>query len=99
MIIPLSGFPDENFSLSLNNTLYQFNVKYNGRFDYWSLSMFENDVPLFEGVKLVQGVNLTELYLLDIGGYLTITSISGDDSDPTRDDLGKDKVLNFVPFI
>lgn len=99
MIIPIEGVPDEKFSISLNNSLYQFRIQYNERFDFWIFSMFLNDVPLFEGLRMVQGIKMTEQYNLDIGGYFEILSISGDPADPTRDDLGNDKVLNFVPTV
>ena len=99
MIIPVAGIPDETFTLSLANKLYKFRFQYNARFDYWIFSMYLNEVPLFEGLKIVQCVHLGEQYNLDIGGFLEITSVSGDDADPTRDDFGKDKLLNYVTTV
>jgi hypothetical protein len=99
MIIPISGFPDEQFNISINNKLYTFRFQYNERFDFWVFSLSLNEVVIFEGLKMVQGVNLGELYLLDIGGVFQVRSISGDLSDPTRNDLGTDKRLFYVTAV
>ena len=101
MIVPVEGIPDETFFLSLSNQLFKFRVQYIARFDYWIFSMYLNDVPLFEGLKIVQCEELSAQYLLDIGGFFEVRSTSGDEADPTRNDfgIGKDKQLFYVSTV
>ena len=94
-IIPVTGAPIENFNLVLKQKLYTFKIMFNARFNFWTLSLYVNQAPLFESFKLVQGVNIGEIFNIDIGGKLYIESISNDLSDPTRNDFGKDKQLIY----
>jgi hypothetical protein len=94
-VIPILGVPLERFNVNLNGTLYTFFIAYNARGGFWTISLLVNDVPLFEGFKAVQGVDIGGLYNLNIGGRLYIESITDDLSDPTRDNFGNDMRLIY----
>jgi hypothetical protein len=94
-VINITGDPIENFNININSKLYAFELMYNARFDFWTLSLSEGITPIFKAFKVVQGVDIGGIFNLDINGRLYIESISGDLSDPTSNDLGKDKRLIY----
>lgn len=94
-IINITGDPIENFNININSKLYAFEIMYNARFDFWTLSLSEGITPIFKAFKLVQGVDIGGIFNLDINGRLYIEGISGDLSDPVRGDLGNNKRLIY----
>jgi hypothetical protein len=98
-VIELSGAVLERFNVNIERTLYTFFIQYNARYSFWTLSLYINDVPLFEGFKIVQGVNIGDIFHLPFSGKLYIESITNKKTDPTRDDLGVDQQLIYDDLI
>lgn len=94
-VIPIAGVPIERFNININRTLYTFFLYYNARFDFWVVSLSINDISLFDSFKIVQGVDIGGIFNIDIGGRLFIDSVTENLDDPTRNDLGTDKLLIY----
>ena len=99
VLIPNSGHPNEKFNTTLNGVLYQLSFVYNFRYEFWEFTVKKDSISLFERIKVVQGVNLGELYDSEtkLEGKFYIGSIAGDESDPSLNDFGKgrDKRLYY----
>ena len=82
--IPIQGF------------VYRFRYRYNARFDYWSLAIYNTqDVPLIESAKIVLNYNIIGQYV-DRGlpkGKIIATRVSGTSQKITRDELLSGEVL------
>lgn len=98
-IISVTNDPIQIFNVNIDRILYTFKILYNARFDFWTLSLFKNDDPIFISFKLIQGVNIGEIFNPEFQGVLYIDSVSGDDSDPTLSDFGGDKRLIYDDLI
>jgi len=82
----------------LNDISYVFNLEWNSRFEYWSLSVMDvNETPIVSGIKLVYGIDLFAQFpanglpagnlILNGGDYLRIA----------EKELGDTVELLFVP--
>ena len=43
------------FEMTLANELFRFKVNYNEEFDYFTIDLFKDDIPLIYGEKIVYG--------------------------------------------
>lgn len=43
------------FEMTLANELFRFRVNYNEEFDYFTIDLFKDDIPLIYGEKIVYG--------------------------------------------
>lgn len=54
--------PEQSFASSINDVLYNFVIKYNSRYDYWSMAISTDGAVLAAGVKLVTKTDLLKQY-------------------------------------
>jgi hypothetical protein len=81
--LPLTNNPEELFSVSILETVYNFRQLWNTNYEFWTLDILEaDDNPLVYGVKLVTGSYLLEQY-----PQIPFDLISEADDDPSRDNL------------
>jgi hypothetical protein len=78
----LTTNPEENFSVSIFDLLYNFRQLWNTK-GFWTL-----DIKDADGNILVLGVKLvTQLNLLNLYPQVPFDLYSSNDNDPTRNDL------------
>jgi len=97
-IIPIAGVPNENFRLTLDNKEYRFSFYYNFTFRFWVMSLGFGSETIFQNVKVVQGINIGDIYNPSrtlFKGVFYISSLSGSQADPTFDNFGKDMRLIY----
>ena len=82
MYLPLTNNPEEKFSVSINDTLYNFRQLWS-EYGFWAL-----DISLADGTILISGVKLVVQEDI-LGQYPNIPFglLSSDDTDPERDNL------------
>jgi len=79
--------------LDLDDTEFQFLIRYNDRDGFWYLSIFDVDQnSLREGIKLVTGeyVNRFMVRTEDPDGRIGFTDITGEEREASLDDLVPD---------
>ena len=80
--LPFTINPEETFSLSINDTLYNFRQLWN-TYGFWTLDIADSTgASLAYGVKIVTGIKLLQQYP-KIPFELESVAVS----DPTRNDL------------
>ena len=84
-IIPLSNDPSQALSTSIDETIYNFNIKWNSLGKYWTMDIFNDEVD-HKGIKLVSGIDLVQKY-----ADLDFSLKSNNRLDPTRNNLNKFK--------
>lgn len=59
MILPIDkNLIPYRFEIELNNEIFTFEVHHNQRYDYFTIDLYKNDVPLVYGEKLVLNISL-----------------------------------------
>lgn len=97
LLVPNSGYPDEEFNINLGSDLYTLRFRYNFRYDFWTLTVKEGTKVLFQNVKIVSGLNIGEIYSLEtnIPGTFFVSSVSNSTADPTINNFGSGKDLSL----
>ena len=72
----------QTFSGIINEEQYDFDVKYNARFDFWSMAISKEDEVLAAGINLVAKTQLTEQY-----PNIPFNLYSSDDDDANGDNI------------
>lgn len=85
--IPLTADPEQNFTITLNDTNYGIRVILNSRTGLWAMNFSVDEVPLVSGVGLVGGVDILSQYNLDISNMFIVNLVSPN-QDPSKDNLG-----------
>lgn len=98
LILPLFVDPRYNYSIDLEDDVFQFTIHWNENDSAWYLDLLgiSNDVNI-KGIKLVTGVNLIKPYaILELGGLYVIDN-DGEGLDPDYDNIGTRYQLYYVP--
>lgn len=88
------------FTMSLLDIEYLFNIRWNARSSTWHMSLYDLDGnPLALGRRIVLGAAIGRTVASDDfpDGLFFATDLSGQDEEATFDDLGLRVVLHFVP--
>ena len=99
VLIPITNDPESEVSVKLEGVVYTFRLRWNVRSGAWFLDLRDaNDEVLFAGRKLVvdwvlSGWRDTDPRLPP--GRLLAYDTSGQQTDPTLDDLGTRVVLEY----
>lgn len=91
VIVPVSGsFSDETFNVNLGGTLYTCDFVYNFEGQFWVFTLTLNSVILFYRAKVVQGVNIGQIFNAEtkVAGKFFVQSTSGNMTDPVFGDFG-----------
>ena len=81
--LPLTNNPEESFSLTIDDILYNFKQLWNADGEFWTLDILDSDgVALVYGVKIVTQWNLLEQY-----PAIPFELRASNDNDPTRNNL------------
>jgi len=95
-IFDTSSFKEQ---VTLEDTIYQLSLIWNGRDNAWFLSIAEQDgTPILDGIKLVPGYELLSRFKdsrLPPGALLT-PDLTGTGDYPTRDNFGVDMKLVYM---
>lgn len=84
MILPLTNNPEESFSISIFDNIYNFRQLWN-EYGFWSIDILDADSnPLVYGVKLVTRLALLKQYV-----NIDFDLISQSENDPTRSNLNE----------
>ena len=88
--IPLKKYPDYSFKITIGNTIYVFNVRYNTAFEFWVLSISDNnDNVIASNIRMVINFDLFQekrgLGLPKGSLYLLDTKATG--SEPVYDNI------------
>lgn len=82
MLLPLTNNPEESFSVSIDEVIYNFKQLWN-EFGFWTLDILDADgVVLVYGVKLITKENLLRQY-----PQISFDLLSNNENDPTRNNL------------
>ncbi|RLB89591.1 MAG: hypothetical protein DRH26_11260 [Deltaproteobacteria bacterium] len=82
MYLPLTNNPEENFTASIDDIIYNFRQLWNG-LGFWTL-----DIKDADGVAFVDGVKIiTQEYLLRQYPHIPFDLRSDNEVDPGRQDL------------
>ncbi|WP_158782504.1 hypothetical protein [Pantoea sp. BAV 3049] len=93
-----SGFPSQSVDIAIGNQTYTLRTKWNERFSFWSLSIFDR-----ESTAIVTGIRMVRDYPLI--GYLSLSQFDGDfvylraygtKEEPDFDSMGTDFTLVYV---
>lgn len=94
--IPFGSGPSSFVDIAIQNFVYRFRYKYNARFDYWALGIYDTDDNiLIEGLKIVLNYNIIAQYV-DRGlpqGKIIAIRINDSTDRITRDELLNGSVL------
>ena len=83
--LPLTTNPEETFSVSIFDIVYNFRQLWNVNYSFWTLDILNADgTPIVYGVKLI-----TQEYLLMQYPQVPFDLKSEVDDDPTRDNLNE----------
>ncbi|QKN86322.1 hypothetical protein vBYenM636_71 [Yersinia phage vB_YenM_636] len=111
IIIPISSYPDQTFSIELDGIPLQMRVYWstfndkmrqlveeeNGPEIYgaWHMDIVGSDIELY-GLGIVQGCDIIEPYSIpELGGFF-VGNIEGKASEITYDSLGNEHVLMYI---
>lgn len=85
--IPLNSNPEQIFSISIEELVYDVRIALNSRTTVWTISLYQNDIPLVEGVAMLGGIDIVAQYTLP---FQNVYIVDLDDStqDATADNLG-----------
>lgn len=97
--IPIrSDIPAYSFPITLEGTVFIFHFRFNERMDRWIWDVNDvNDDPIVNGVPLLYGLPLLDRYKsnsLPLGRFV-LTDETGDERNPSREDLGDDFKLLY----
>ncbi len=57
--IKLNKYPDYSKKITINGTLYVFNIRWNDAFEFWALSVTdENNTAIASNIRMVQNFDL-----------------------------------------
>ena len=76
-----SNSPSQKFKTVLNDNLFNIEVNWNARFEFWVMDIKDEERE-FLGIKLVSGLDILQPF-----AYFDFTLISNALVDPTRFDL------------
>ncbi len=90
--------PNYRVGISLNDTPYLFDVRWNGRDGAWYFDLYDDsEVPIISGVKLVLGAFILTACTdpRKPSGAIIVADLSGQGRDATIDDLGTRVVVLY----
>lgn len=90
--IPLTSDPEQLFDITLNGELYSCRVVLASRTGIWTISFYQNDIAIAEGISLLGGVDLTQQYNIPITN-LYMVNLSNNSLDPSKDNFGTNSKL------
>lgn len=76
---------DQQFGLMLNRRRVTMRVRYNTSTERWNFDLSVDDLPVIHGRRIVLGVDLLEVFNLDLGKIFALATVAGD--APDRDGL------------
>lgn len=93
-----SEYPEQTAQFTISNQTYTASIKWNERFSFWSLSIYDRDSALIVGgVRMVANTSLIKhlnIFYFD-GDFLFIRN-SGDKSEPDFYSVGNDFSLIYI---
>ena len=95
-IIPLSLDPAVTFEITLDDGNFGFRVYYTTVANVWVMDLSRDGEVLVDGIRLVVGLDLMEPFNFNIGQWRMINLVDNR-LDATRDNLGIDVILFYVP--
>jgi hypothetical protein len=95
--VPFTPDPAQVFSCQIGEDAYQFEARYNERFEGWTFDLVRlaDQVTLLAGAPLLLGQDLLGPYGLGIG-VLTLTDLSNAETDAGPEDLGERVVATWL---
>ncbi len=94
-IIPLTSDPSSYFDIKIDGQVFQLETKYNSRGVYepfWTLSFYQNNVPIVQGLPLILGTNILQKIDVDIGAMFMF-DLREQNANAGFDNLGTDVIL------
>lgn len=79
MILDLTNDPAQKFSSVINEIRYEFTVKWNSRFSFWTIDINDDF-----GIKIVAGIDILRPF-----PSIPFGLKSNSDADPLRDNLNE----------
>lgn len=96
-----AGIPHYDFTVTLDESLYSFDVKWNSCDAHWYFDMFDaDDEPVVVGVKIVLGTFLGRKAAHPFFANNVITAIDTtlENRDPDFDDIGRRVFIEHMTF-
>lgn len=93
-----SGFPDQTADIAIGNQTYTIRVKWNERFEFWSMSIYDREAgPIATGIRMVRDYPMiSHLSLSQFDGDFVFLRTFGDKDAPAFESLGGDYTLIYV---
>lgn len=85
--LPVNNSPEQLFSITLDGLVYRMRIVYNTRVAQWALSIFQDGVPLVQGVPLIGGVDVLQQHNLPIKNMFAVNLVAPE-LDPDFDGFG-----------
>ena len=96
MYLPSPVNENENYFITLEGIQYEIFLSYQESFDFWTIKLIRENEPFIQTTTLVQGVDVGYNTLKpDDFGRLYISTLSGDLSDPNKDNFGSSVFLTY----
>ena len=85
--IPLNSNPEQLFSITLNNNLYDCRVILNSRTGIWSISFAKSGTDILNGIPLLSGIDILKQFNLPIQN-MYIVNLENQNNDASKTNLG-----------
>ncbi len=87
--IPLGNEPEQKFSVTINEIIWDFRVLYNLRYGVWTLDISKGGEDIVLGITMLSGINIIDQYrsILDIDN-MWMVNLDDNNEEATVDNLG-----------
>lgn len=95
-IIPITLAPSSIFDISLDDGNFLIQTYWMSLSQTWMVDITKDGQTLINGLRLVLGTDLVGQYNLNVGVWVMV-DLTNTGNDATRNNLGVDLVLFYIP--
>lgn len=85
--IPLTASPEQEFSITISDDVYDIRIVLNSRTGIWTIGFAQSGTDLLNGIALVGGVDILRQFNIPITNAFVI-NLENPDLDPSKTNLG-----------